>query len=149
MSSYSIAKRFGAERLESVPERLEGVFSLGRTKVTLEDRVAAFFEETRDDVYRYLLTLGLFPPQAQEAAQEVFLRLYVTLRKGEDILNWRAWVFRVAHNHGLKVRARESHQLPFDADLGARLRDPQSRPRTIPARSGKACAAQRGHRWTL
>ena len=120
MSSYSIAKRFGAERLE-------GVFGLGRTTaVTLEDRVAAFFEETRDDVYRYLLTLGLFPPQAQEAAQEVFLRLYVTLRKGEEILNWRAWVFRVAHNYGLKVRARESHQLPFDADMGARLRDPQA-----------------------
>ena len=40
------------------------------------------FEEAREDVYRYLLTLGLYPPQAQEAAQEVFLRLYTTLRKG-------------------------------------------------------------------
>jgi RNA polymerase sigma-70 factor (ECF subfamily) len=113
MSSYPLQEQF------------EGILRLGRTGVTLQERVAVFFEETRDDVYRYLLLLGLFPPQAQEATQEVFLRLYTSLRKGEDIQNWRAWVFRVAHNHGLRVRAQESHQLPFDADLEARLRDPQ------------------------
>ena len=41
---------------------------------------------------------GLFPPQAQEAAQEVFLKLYIELRQGTKIENWRAWLFRVAHN---------------------------------------------------
>jgi len=46
----------------------------------LQDRVSRLFEEARDDVYRYLLTLGLYPPQAQEATQEVFLRLYATER---------------------------------------------------------------------
>jgi RNA polymerase sigma-70 factor (ECF subfamily) len=105
-------------------QQLEGILRLGRSTVTLSERVAVFFEETRDDVYRYLLLLGLYPPQAQEAAQEVFLRLYITLKKGEDLQNWRAWVFRVAHNHGLQVRAKESHQLPFDADLETRLHDP-------------------------
>jgi len=85
----------------------------------LKDQVARLFEETRDDVYRYLLTLGLHPPQAQEAAQEVFLRLYTTLRKGEEIQNPRAWIFRVAHNLGLKIRARQHSEEPFDAELGA------------------------------
>ena len=66
------------------------------------------FQEAREDVYRYLLTLGLYPPQAQEAAQEVFLRFYTTLRKGERIENPRAWIFRVAHNFGLKIRARQN-----------------------------------------
>jgi len=84
------------------------------------------FEEARDDVYRYLLTLGLPPPQAQEAAQEVFLRLYVTMRKGEEIRNPRAWIFRVAHNLGLKLRLREASRIPFDADIEARLRDPNA-----------------------
>src|SRR6185369_17554948 len=56
----------------------------------LQDQVSRLFEEARDDVYRYLLTLGLHPPQAQEATQEVFLRLYTTLRKGEEIQNPRA-----------------------------------------------------------
>src|SRR5580700_12332450 len=86
----------------------------------LQDRVAKFFEESRDDVYRYLLTLGLHPPKAQEAAQEVFLRLYATLRKGEEIQNPRAWIFRVAHNLGLKIRARQNSEELYDPELGRR-----------------------------
>ncbi len=93
--------------------------------------MARLFEEARGDVYRYLLTLGLDPGQAQEGAQEVFLRLYVTLKRGEDIRNHRAWIFRVAHNLGLKLRARQNLQPPFDADLESRLAsremDPEQR----------------------
>src|SRR2546430_5206924 len=87
-----------------------------RAGITLQDQVAQLFVEARDDVYRYLLSLGLYPPQAQEAAQEVFLRLYATLKKGEVIQNPRAWIFRVAHNLGLKIRSRQTSQVPFDPD---------------------------------
>ena len=87
----------------------------------LQDRVAKLFEESRDDVYRYLLTLGLHPPRAQEAAQEVFLRLYGALKKGEEIQNPRGWIFRVAHNHGLKLRERQVSEAPFDPALELRL----------------------------
>jgi RNA polymerase sigma-70 factor (ECF subfamily) len=87
----------------------------------LRDRVAKLFEESRDDVYRYLLTLGLHPPRAQEAVQEVFLRLYGALRKGEDIRNPRGWIFRVAHNHGLKLKERQASESPFDPALEMRL----------------------------
>src|SRR5258708_37702318 len=80
---------------------------------TLHDEVEKAFEDARDDVYRYLLTLGGWPPQAQEATQDVFLKLYVALRKGEKIHNARAWFFRLAHNHGLNVRAREAVMQPF------------------------------------
>jgi len=96
--------------------------------MTLQDQVAQLFQEARDDVYRYLLSLGLYPPQAQEGAQEVFLRLYVTLKKGENIQNPRAWIFRVAHNLGLKIRARQSSQAPFDADLESRLSSSEMNP---------------------
>ncbi len=96
--------------------------------MTLQDQVAQLFQEARDDVYRYLLSLGLYPPQAQEGAQEVFLRLYVTLKKGENIQNPRAWIFRVAHNLGLKIRARQSSQAPFDADMESRLSSPEMNP---------------------
>ncbi len=96
--------------------------------MTLPDQVAQLFLEARDDVYRYLLSLGLYPPQAQEAAQEVFLRLYVTLKKGEDIQNPRAWIFRVAHNLGLKIRAKQSNHAPFDAELELRLSSAELNP---------------------
>jgi DNA-directed RNA polymerase specialized sigma24 family protein len=70
---------------DSLREALTGVRANQRATLTLQDQVARLFEEARDDVYRYLLTIGLHPPQAQEATQEVFLRLYSSLRKGDQI----------------------------------------------------------------
>jgi RNA polymerase sigma-70 factor (ECF subfamily) len=87
-----------------------------------EEQVTRAFEHSRDDVYRYLLTLGLRPPQAQEATQEVFLRLFVALEKGDLIQNERAWIFRVAHNLGVDLQARE-RTLPLDPEVQASLRD--------------------------
>ena len=49
--------------------------------MNLQDEVAQLFEEMRDGVYRYVLSLGLPPPQAQETTQEVFLRLYSALKR--------------------------------------------------------------------
>jgi RNA polymerase sigma-70 factor (ECF subfamily) len=110
-------------------EQLVSVFRQERSG-TLQEQVARLFEEAREDVYRYLLTLGLYPPRAQEAAQEVFLRLYATMRKGEEIQNPRAWIFRVAHNLGLKIRARQHAEQPFDAELGSRYASQQDTPET-------------------
>jgi RNA polymerase sigma-70 factor (ECF subfamily) len=104
-----------------VSERLLGILGQERTGTALENRVTRLFEEAREDVYRYLLTLGLHPPQAQEAVQEVFLRLYASLRKGEEITNARGWIFRVAHNYGLKVRERQASEQAFDPALETRL----------------------------
>src|SRR6516162_1370247 len=109
MAVYSIGKELAAiQNEESAASKLQ-------------EQVARLFEEARSDVYRYLLTLGIRPPQAQEATQEVFLRLYGTLRKGEEIRNPRAWIFRVAHNHGLKIRARQDTELPFAPELDTSL----------------------------
>src|SRR5258708_7072847 len=109
-------------------EQFVGLIRQEQTGTSLQDQVTSLFEEAGDDVYRYLLTLGLYPPQAQEAAQEVFLRLYVTLRKGEEIQNPRAWIFRVAHNLGLKIRTRQHSEEPFNPEVGA----PNSPPTETP-----------------
>ena len=101
-------------------EQFVGLIRQEQTGTSLQDRVSRLFEEARDDVYRYLLTLGLYPPQAQEAAQEVFLRLYATQCRGEEIQNPRAWVFRVAHNLGLKIRTRQHSEEPFNPEVGTR-----------------------------
>jgi len=62
------------------------------------------------------------PPQAQETTQEVFLRLYLALEEGERIEKTRAWVFRVAHNLGLDMRAK-NQLLPMAPGLAATLQD--------------------------
>jgi len=110
MSSFS----FGGELARAVPGR--------RAAGGLRDRVGDLYLEAREDVYRYLLTLGLYPPQAQETTQEVFCRLYATMKSGEDLRNPRAWIFRVAHNLGLKTRARQKWEAPFDPCLEGQLR---------------------------
>jgi RNA polymerase sigma-70 factor, ECF subfamily len=94
----------------------------------LHHQVTQAFEDARDDVFRYLITLGLYPPQAQDATQEVFLRLYVEMKKGEQIRNVRAWVFRVAHNLGLQMRAKEDTLRPFDPGIEESLRDTSQTP---------------------
>jgi len=118
MLVYSLSERMGILRQE-------------QTASVLQDRVSQLYEEARDDVYRYLLTLGLHPPRAQEAVQEVFLRLYATMKKGEEIENPRAWVFRVAHNYGLKVRERQLSEAPFDPGLEAVLASPGENPEKV------------------
>lgn len=113
---------------DSLTERALELTHASRKASPLEDRVAELFVELRSDVFRYLITLGLPPAQAQEVTQEVFLRLYQTLKRGDQIENPRAWIFRVAHNCGLKVRAREGYQQPYDPDIAAQLADPEANP---------------------
>ena len=113
---------------DSLLEKLAGVLPADETRVSLQDEVAQLFEEMREGVYRYVLSLGLYPPQAQEATQEVFLRLYRALTQAEPIENRRAWVVRVAHNLALKLRAQQSSQAPFEAHVEARLADPELNP---------------------
>jgi RNA polymerase sigma-70 factor (ECF subfamily) len=73
----------------------------------LSGDVEQIYCQTRSAICSYVLCLGVPEAQAQEVTQEVYLRLYQTMRKGEEILNMRAWLFRVAHNLGLKVRSSE------------------------------------------
>ena len=91
-----------------------GMLSAAAGKDPLHERVVAAYEDARGDVYRYVLTLGLSPGQAQDVTQEVFLRLYTALRDGADIQNPRAWIFRVAHNFGLKLKTKEREHTRVD-----------------------------------
>lgn len=94
--------------------------------MTSQEQVIQAYEDARQDVYHYLLRLGLNPSQAQEAAQEVFLRLLVALRKGETIDNSRAWLFRVAHNLGLSLRTKRNCWQTLDTEFASTV--PDARP---------------------
>jgi RNA polymerase sigma-70 factor (ECF subfamily) len=74
---------------------------------SIEADVERAYRETRGAICSYLVCLGLPPAQAQEVTQEVYLRLYQTMRKGEQIMSTRAWLFRVAYNLGVRARSAE------------------------------------------
>jgi RNA polymerase sigma-70 factor (ECF subfamily) len=99
-----------------------------KARVTARDLVSQAFTEWHLDVYRYVLSIGLDPAAAQETTQDAFLKLFVALDRGERIENQKAWLFRVAHNLALNLRARESRMGRWTPELAERLVDSAANP---------------------
>lgn len=72
----------------------------------LEEEVVSLFDQLRTPVLRYLLSINVAPPDAEEIVQETFFLLFRHLREGKSRINLEGWVFKVAHNLALKHRAR-------------------------------------------
>lgn len=92
-----------------------------RPPTNLQDEVARIYEESRDDLYRYVALIGLPREQAQEICQEAFLRLYAALSNGQQIENPRAWAFTVARNLALTARGSAAPFAALDPDTESRL----------------------------
>jgi RNA polymerase sigma-70 factor, ECF subfamily len=82
-----------ADRTSSTPSRLEV-------------EVTELFDQLRNPLFRYVLTIGLGAADGEEVIQEVFLALFRHLRSGKPRDNLRGWLFRVAHNLALKQRQK-------------------------------------------
>src|SRR3954462_461077 len=95
-----------------------------------QDQVIRLYEEARQDVYHYMLRLGINPAEAQDGSQEAFLRLYAALTRGDALQNPRAWVFRVAHNLAVTHHAAGDRSLPLDPSVEAALTDRGPGPET-------------------
>ena len=70
--------------------------------LSLEEEVTAFFDELHDPLIRYLMSFRLGVHDAEDVIQDVFLVLFKHLQANKPRANLRGWVFRVAHNLGLK-----------------------------------------------
>lgn len=85
---------------------------MGEKWQTLEDvpdvlTVSALFDELRTPLCRYVISLGLSPHDADEVAQETFLRLHRHLAgRQAGPQNLRGWIFRVAQNLAHDQRRR-------------------------------------------
>jgi RNA polymerase sigma-70 factor (ECF subfamily) len=105
-------RRFGLNRvLENHRWAREALVAL-----VTEQSLPQLFTELRDPLCRYLLSLGLNPAEAEDAAQESFLRLCERLaREGpQNHANIRGWLFRVAHNLA-RDNYRHSQRRPAEA----------------------------------
>jgi RNA polymerase sigma-70 factor (ECF subfamily) len=77
----------------------------------LEVEVVSLFDQLRNGLLRYVLSLGLSVPDGEEIVQEVFLALFQHLQAGKPRANLRGWVFRVGHNLALKQRTASRRNL--------------------------------------
>jgi RNA polymerase sigma-70 factor (ECF subfamily) len=76
---------------------------------SLEKKTAELFELFHEPVYRYVRSLIGSNAEAEDLAQEAFLRLYTSLRNGQAFGNVRSWIFRVAHNLAIDHLRKMSH----------------------------------------
>jgi RNA polymerase sigma-70 factor (ECF subfamily) len=82
------------------------VLEVERYGSALEEEIVGLFDVMRAPLLRYLASLGLPIADGEEVVQEVFLSLFQHLRRDGGRTNLRGWVFRVAHNLGLRRRSR-------------------------------------------
>ena len=99
------------------------------------EEVVELFEQFRNPLLRYLMTLGLNIQDGEEVIQEVFLALFQHLKKGKRGDNLRGWIFRVAHNLAMKQfrssRSRmERASVPID-EVQAEFVSPVASPEEI------------------
>lgn len=89
----------------------------GPAKRELDREITDLFDQWRGALLRYLSTFGLSPHDSEEVIQEVFLSLVSHLQKDKARTNLRGWLFRVAHNLGLKRREAGKRLAGIEADI--------------------------------
>jgi RNA polymerase sigma-70 factor (ECF subfamily) len=91
----------------------EGVLALTTDRtpggMTLSERVHALFEQFRGPVFRYLLRKTRDAGQAEDLAQETFVRLFRHLRDDRALDNPKAWLFTVANNLAIDANRDGQH----------------------------------------
>lgn len=92
----------------------------------IEDEVIRFFDQYRDSLFRYVLSLGLPMYDGEEIIQEVFMALFRHLRDRKSRRNLPGWIFSVAHNLALKrrqVNQRSENRLNLESETVQGLTD--------------------------
>jgi RNA polymerase sigma-70 factor (ECF subfamily) len=82
---------------------------------------AAFAElvrRYRGPVFRLAVSiLGQeFTPEAEDVAQDVMVRLHAALRSFRGEAKFSTWIYRIAFNHALNVKARTRYRAPHVSD---------------------------------
>jgi RNA polymerase sigma-70 factor (ECF subfamily) len=80
------------------------------------EEICALYEKDAPGMLRYAARIARSHEAAQDAVQEVFLRLFVARTAGQQIRQPRAWLYRVLHNHLLdRGRAGSQHEIGLDS----------------------------------
>ena len=83
--------------------------------------VAGHFEALGHKISRYVQSLGVAAGDVDDVLQEVFLALFRHVAGGGPRTHVRGWVFRVAHNLGMR-QLRSEHRLRSKAVESRHLR---------------------------
>ncbi len=101
------------------------MYSCERVKESTWESTAKLYREWHAALLRYGQSLGLAPADAEDIAQDGFLKLFRHLYEGKPTDNMRAWLFRVFYRDALKKVARQT--LPLKSETADRRVNPEER----------------------
>lgn len=128
MPSLPMSSRVAVPSID-LPQVLTGDVPCA-SRAVVEDEVLFLFDTLRDQLLRYVCSLGLAVNEGEDVVQDVFLALFKHLRAEGGRTNLRGWLFKVAHNLALKQRARlrRAQTYAVTADPAERILDPARDP---------------------
>ncbi len=109
-----------------VGTRREAAPAQASTAARAEAAVTALYGERVPEFLNYAHSLGRNEELARDAVQEAFLRYFVALCQGEEIVSPRSWVYRVLHNYVLdRVEERRRDENQRIGDIAGHDADPE------------------------
>ncbi|MBN2043517.1 MAG: sigma-70 family RNA polymerase sigma factor [Anaerolineales bacterium] len=81
-----------------------------------QDAFGDLYEKYLEPIYRYVRYQILVTEEAEDLTETIFLKVWELLREGEiqvEIRNFRAWLYRVAHNQLVDYH-RKKRPIPVD-----------------------------------
>jgi RNA polymerase sigma-70 factor (ECF subfamily) len=76
----------------------------------LKQDVLVYFDRFHAPLLGYVCSCGLALGDGEDVVQDVFLLLFRHLQRDRSRANLEGWLFRVAHNLALKLRARQRRE---------------------------------------
>lgn len=107
--------RTGATDLAALDEVLRGS--------DVDQVVTELFARLHAPVQRYVAGIVGNHQDAQDVAQDAFIRLHAALKAGQSIARVRGWLFRIAHNCAIDLRRRQGVQAADEEIAAVDLED--------------------------
>lgn len=116
-SDYTHADAMAANHHSSLSITTQVAACFAETK-SIDERVTTLYEVHRERIYRFLVAQGLDPGTAQDAAQDVFVDLYMALKKRREVRSELGWLYAVAGRTAVDYwrRERRAIRVELDAD---------------------------------
>ena len=95
-----------------------GMSIMSQTVLIDSPNISAPFEDFYGEIFRYALSLMHDPAEADDVAQETFLRAYRRLDPLPDSGSLMAWLYRIATRIGLDRICKQASHTPEEPEAG-------------------------------
>lgn len=85
----------------------------------------------KEPVYWHIRRLVVSHTDAQDAAQETFVRIFRNFQQYNETNSFKAWIFRIATNEALRLLGRQKGDMMLSLDENTATEKPKQKARTV------------------